>query len=170
MSPPTAGVLPLLLAATVCGAAFAQGESRCTGAAPDSLLLRTGPVYRDCEVDQPAKRRGKDPSLDFDLSRVRTELTCLRVSLEFVVDTLGKPEPATVRVVSSDHRDLEAAVLGSLPRLQYVPARRAGYPARQIVSYTRAVAIPGRVAFTVGRIDRAGALPPSGGRPPVRGC
>jgi hypothetical protein len=127
-------------------------------------------VYRDCEVDKPAKRKGGDPSLDFDRLRVVTDLSCLRVKLEFVVDTLGQPELFTVRTASSDHPQLEAAVRATVERLRYTPARLGDHPVRQTADHERSVATPRRLSFSVRRMDGPADLPPSDPRSAAPKC
>jgi len=55
------------------------------------------------------------------------------VVAEFVVDTLGRVEPGTLRVVSSDHALFTAAVSAVLPSLRFLPAEAAGRRVRQLV-------------------------------------
>ena len=143
----------------------------CTGIAPDSVWLRSGPVYRDCEVEQPAKRRGDAPRLELDPVRLGPDSACKRVTLVFVVDARGAVELPSVRTTLSDHPELEAAVRATLPQLKYAPARRENRPVRQVVEYSRSVATPQVAPFAVKIIDhptdRFRADPP---RPPLKGC
>lgn len=119
-------------------------------------------MYRDCQVDRPARRGGGDPAIDpAFLLGSRTDQRCLRVVMEFVVDTTGRPDSATARVRTTDHPGLTTAVLVSLPRLRYEPARIANAPVRQVVEYTRGIVT--RVPFTVG--GGANVPPPSASRP-----
>jgi hypothetical protein len=115
-------------------------KRRCTGEAPDSAALHLGPVYRDCEVDRPARLRTVDLPVDYNpptggLGGTR----CLRAEFQFVVDTTGRAELASVRPGSSNDRGLENAIRGSLPQVRYEPARLAGAKVRQVVVYARAV-------------------------------
>ncbi len=84
-------------------ASSAQAPRQCGGIAPDSAWLRIGPVYQDCEVETPAKRRGDPPRLALDPVRLGSDSACKRVTLVFVVDAGGTVEGATVRVTVSDH-------------------------------------------------------------------
>lgn len=54
-----------------------------------------------------------------------------RVLLEFVIDTLGHVEPASLRVVERTEAGFEAAALETVVRSLFRPARLAGRPVRQ---------------------------------------
>ncbi len=131
-------VLGLLLA----GPAGAQekGKNRCTGELPDSTLLEAGPVYRDCEVDRPARLRTADLPVDYTPPANLGGSRCLRAEFQFVVDTLGHPEPPTVRPGRSNDRGLESALRATVPQLRYEPARLGNRRVRQVVVYSRSVA------------------------------
>jgi len=149
----------------------AQDRPACAGAASDTLWQGLGPVYLACEVDKPARRRGGQPALDLDPLRLRARTTCQRVTLAFVVDTLGVVELPTVRTVASDHPMVEEAVRLVVAELRYTPARKGDQLVRQVVEYPRSVATPQRVAFTIGRLGDpldAPVADPPGSR--VRSC
>ena len=134
----------LVLAATPLAAQ--TSKRRCTGEAPDSALLQSGPVYRDCEVDKPARLRTVDLPLDYNPTTGGLGTTrCLRAEFQFVVDTIGRVEPATVRPGNSNDRGLENAVRGNLGQLRYEPARKDGAKVRQVVVFARAVSPIARV-------------------------
>ena len=162
-------VLILILAGARAGTA--QEPRRCAAIAPDSVWLQSGPVYQDCEVELPAKRRGAEPRLDLDPVRLGSDSACKRVTLVFVVDTGGAVELASVRATVSDHPELEAAVRATLPQLKYAPAKRANQPVRQVMEYSRSVATPQVAKFPVKIVghptDRLRADPP---RPALKGC
>ena len=56
-----------------------------------------------------------------------------RVVVRFVVDTAGRVEPGSVRVVESDHELFAQAVRAALPRLRFAPAEAGGRRVRQLV-------------------------------------
>jgi protein TonB len=56
-----------------------------------------------------------------------------RVLARFVVDTAGRVEPASVRIVSSTHPLFASAVRAILPTLRFTPARARGTKVRQLV-------------------------------------
>jgi len=55
------------------------------------------------------------------------------VLVEFVVDTLGRIEPGSSRVVQSDHDLFTNAVREVMPRLRFMPAEARGHKVRQLV-------------------------------------
>lgn len=56
-----------------------------------------------------------------------------RVVVRFVVDTAGRVEPASVRLLSSTHALFTSAVRATLPSLRFTPARARGTKVRQLV-------------------------------------
>jgi TonB family protein len=54
---------------------------------------------------------------------------------QFVVDTLGRVELATVRELQSTHAAFALAVRGTLPLMRFTPARVGGRPVRQLVEF-----------------------------------
>ncbi len=131
--------LALLLPMTAT-AASAQAKRRCSGDPPDASLLALGPVYRDCEVDRPARMRGADLPLDFVPDQRPGASGCYRAEFQFVVDTTGRPETATMRAAPSNDRGLEEAIRGNLAQVRYEPAIRQGQRVRQVVVYARTMA------------------------------
>ena len=139
--------------------ALAQRKSgRCTGDATDSATMALAPIYRDCEVDRPAKVRSQI-RISFQPHTSGMEARCYKTEVEFVVDTAGHPEPDDVKVVSGNSPELAEAVQASLPTLRYDPAQLGGRPVRQRVRFPWSVAT--RVV-----LSRGGA-PPNPGRPPL---
>ena len=137
-----------ILLALSLGAAHLSAQKpklpRCTGEPADSAALLQGPVYRDCEVERPAQLRSSDFPIDFTPPGGGTPMgggggACYRAGFQFVVDTLGRPEPATIRPTPGNDRALEDALRPGLFQLRYEPARKAAQRVRQIVVYKRAV-------------------------------
>ncbi len=56
-----------------------------------------------------------------------------QVIIEAVVDTLGRVEPGSIRVVSSDYPDFEAAATASIRAALFRPARVFGHGVRVLV-------------------------------------
>jgi hypothetical protein len=163
-------ILAFGLLAAVSGRLPAQTPDRCAGALPDSSWLAASPVYRDCEVDTPAKVRGQPPRLSQDLlAGDSSQSGCLGTVLEFVVDSAGRVEPVTARVASADSPVLAQAILANLDRLRFTPARRAGQNVRQLVVYTRKVSTT--VSATVPSVSTRGGTPLSAPQSPaLRSC
>ncbi len=139
--------LVLLLAITPAPAE-AQRAKRCTGEAPDSTLMAGTPVYRDCDVDRPVKRRGAEPRLNMSPASMGAlpREGCSYVELEMIVDTAGQVEPTSLRVRRSDSRELEDAVRESVNSLRFEPALKDGKPVRQVWVYKRSIGVVVRVS------------------------
>jgi TonB family protein len=74
-------------------------------------------------VSQPAPRYPKQ----LDVAGIEG-----RVALEFVIDTSGKVEPASVKVLESTHVAFEAAAREAVAEAVFHPARLGNHPVRQL--------------------------------------
>lgn len=63
------------------------------------------------------------------------------VQAQFVVDTLGRVEPGSFRVLTSSHDAFSTAVKGALPRMRFIPAEAGGRKVRMIVQQRFAFAL-----------------------------
>jgi hypothetical protein len=142
------------LACASAGNKLASREA-CTISARDSEFVGFRPLYRDCAVDQVARFVSTDAHPNFRPdSRAPT---CYSADLEFVVDSLGKPEVGTARLVRTSYEPFARAVLETLQAWEYQPAVRDGKTVRQIVTAHQ-------TAATMSVVVPAGSGPPS--RPP----
>ena len=117
-----------ILAVVVCRDVYGQARpQRDTGAGAD-----TSKAYFEFQVDQPAEevRNSIRPAYPQALKRLRAEG---QVTVQFVVDTTGFAEAETARVVRSSHPLFSAAVMTTLPGMQYVPAELRGRKVKQVV-------------------------------------
>jgi len=133
---PRPTILFTVLAATglACASAGNKVAAReaCVIPARDSGFVGLRPVYMDCGVDRPARFMSTDVHPDFRPEMRAT--ACYFADLEFVVDSLGRPEVATARVVRSNYEPFGTAVLQTLQAWKYEPAMRDGKTVRQIVA------------------------------------
>jgi hypothetical protein len=116
----------------------------CALTAADSIHLAHGPVFPDCAVDTRAQLLNRDVRIDFAFSRPATPgERCYAADIRLVVDTAGVPESGTSQLSKSTDPEFGAAVLASVPRWRYRPARKAGAPVRQVVleHFVRATAV-----------------------------
>jgi hypothetical protein len=150
-----AAVIPLLLSVLVTGPAAAQsrmGDKPCNVERVDSAHYGALVLYRDCEVDRPAKvKKDAQPSFRFP-----QQLRCAFVEMEFAVDSTGIVIDSTVRVIESNNSDFASITRRSLPRWRYEPAMKGGVAVRQVVR-ERVARADNRVVFVV---VRPGELPP----------
>ncbi|MGQ0702223.1 MAG: hypothetical protein ACT4PM_03710 [Gemmatimonadales bacterium] len=143
------------------GAGLQQEKRKCSAELPPSHRVR-GTVYRDCDVDRPARLRSEG-RLEFTAPPSRTggDWACEEAELTFVVDTAGKAELGTARVVATTSPEFAAAVVGFLPTLRYRPALLTGTPVRQVVAYRKTLLTRKRTSL------RSSQVTPEG-RPPLR--
>jgi len=114
--------------------AFRIGQPARPGAPDASALLGGGAVLLADQVEIPVvlDRRSPLPRFPQLLKDAGVE-GMVRVS--FVVDTLGRVELETVRMVESSHPAFAVAVQVTLPRMRFAPARVAGRGVRQLVEF-----------------------------------
>jgi len=55
-----------------------------------------------------------------------------RVIVEFVIDTTGRVQPASIRIMESTHTDFEVAARAAVARAIFRPARLSARPVRQL--------------------------------------
>jgi TonB family protein len=65
------------------------------------------------------------------------------VRVTYVVDTMGRVDTTTIRIMSSDHRLFTTSVQAALGEMRFRPAKRRGQPVRELVEQ--------RFRFQVGR-------------------
>ncbi len=125
-----------------CGAAT-RGSARadCALAAADSALLRAGPVYTACTVDRPARELQAPVQFPTSAGPRQPSQSCMVAEVQFVVDTDGRPEPGTIRVLRTDDDDWARALVASVPDWTYEPAQRGAQPVRQLVRIKKGLAV-----------------------------
>jgi hypothetical protein len=88
------------------------------------------PLYRACAVTVTARRTANDVKPEYwPTGRDRN---CFAALVEVAIDTLGRPEPRTARLVRASDPGYAAAVLAIVPSLRFEPARMADRRVRQI--------------------------------------
>jgi protein TonB len=89
-------------------------------------------------------------------------------ALRFVVDTLGRIEAGSVRVIDATHPEFAAAVRAAMPGMKFTPARLGDRPVRQLAEQLFRFQIvtaapapePGKIPPTPGTLGTAGAPGP----------
>lgn len=56
------------------------------------------------------------------------------VELQYVVDTLGRPEVEDMRVLATSNRGFVQSALRAVAKCRFIPAESAGRPVRQLVT------------------------------------
>lgn len=150
---------PILFAALLLCASTSleaqRGRGACSGSALDPSVV-SGVVYRNCDVDRPARERGGGPRIAWTPSPSEVPAGgCFRAEFEFVVDSTGAVEPMTIRHMASNSASFAEAVRASLTGKRYEPARLEDRPVRQMVVH-RATAM---VRVTTPGAARISGLP-----------
>jgi hypothetical protein len=68
-----------------------------------------------------------------------TGQTCLRATIDVVVDSTGRPLPETARLVRATDPGFGVAVLSNLGGMRFEPARKDGRPVAQLVRFDQAI-------------------------------
>jgi TonB family protein len=55
-----------------------------------------------------------------------------RVSLEFVIDTLGRVEPSSIRILQTTHEVFDSSARVAIAKAAFRPARLSSHPVRQL--------------------------------------
>lgn len=144
--------------------AHAQKTRKCSGSEPDSSWMLLSPVYRDCDVDKPAKMRGSPPRLNYQPSPSGMRDQCWVAAFEFVIDTTGRIEPTTVLALPGNDVDLQEAVMATFDRMKWEPAKKDGQPVRQLHAYRMTAGVVVRAVQVSS--GRPGSVPIPPGPPP----
>ncbi len=132
---PPQPVSPMRLAFVLAAAA---GAAACAGraarradcpAVPQEQWLAERIVYRECSVDRPA-RQVASSRIEYSESGGQT---CVRASIEAVVDTTGRVVPSTARIIRASDPVFATAVMSSLDTRRFEPAQRDGKAVPQLV-------------------------------------
>lgn len=99
-----ATTVALAAAITALAACASSGpKAPCAIAKLDSVYVGLAPVYEDCAVDRQAKLIAvRDEALQYRPTRPVGGTGCIFADVQFVVDTLGIPEPGTARIVKTN--------------------------------------------------------------------
>jgi protein TonB len=98
---------------------------------PSRLLSDT--AFSVLEVDQMVERYEGSAAPDYP-EELRARGVEGQVEATYVVDTTGRVDTATIRVLRSDHPRFTESVRAALGGMRFRPAKRAGRPVRQLVA------------------------------------
>jgi len=136
-----------ILLVVVCGAACGAGRglaaryddldrsslvrgAACDRSDQDTTHYLHSPLYRACAVTLVAQRIAND--MRPELSQTGRSQNCYFALVELAVDTLGRPELRTARLVRANDPGFGAEVLALVPGLRFQPARLGGRRVRQV--------------------------------------
>jgi protein TonB len=102
----------------------------------DSGVVVTAPaanhVYSESQVEKPATVVPGAPAPRYP-EILKTAGVEGEVDVSFVVDTTGRADPASLRILRSTHDLFDAAVRSALPAMRFLPAEVGGRKVRQQV-------------------------------------
>jgi hypothetical protein len=110
-------------------AALVRGRP-CDRSDQDTTRYLHLPLYRACAVTVAARRIASDMRPEF--SPTSRDRSCFSAVIEFAVDTLGRPEVRTARLIRANDPGYGAAALAIVSGLRFVPARLGDRPVRQL--------------------------------------
>jgi hypothetical protein len=142
-----AGAMLLAAACATTGSKRAD-TAPCTLSAADSALAEGAPLYPACAVDHKAERLPLGSHPDFRPASMGG-MTCYSADIEIVVDSMGRGEAATARVLHTTDRTFADAVMAMVPTWRFTPAMRDNRPVRQIFTTHEMVAVA-TVAVPIG--------------------
>ena len=97
----------------------------------------TGPIisdqpYFDFQVEKPAMARPDNPGPRYP-EMLRSAGVEGEAMMQFVVDTTGRAEPGSIKVIKASHELFGAAVKAVLPQMRFIPAEVGGRKVRMLV-------------------------------------
>ena len=124
-----------------------QGPSpaRCEPKQLDAAWRAAGPVYRECEVDRPARLLNPTVPTDY-LPPANVIQRCLTALIYVVVDTSGSPELSTVRVARTNAPEFARALMRRAPSWLFEPARKGAIAVRQVAAVGRSLILADAVS------------------------
>lgn len=93
---------------------------------------RSPTAFFEYQVDSPVRRLPGNPKPEYPRKLKAARIEGL-VVVEYVVDTLGRAEPGSVKFLRSTDSLFSAAVRDALPRMRFVPAEFGRRRVRQVV-------------------------------------
>jgi protein TonB len=100
-----------------------------------------GPVYMESELDHPVERdpESAGPAYPKELQAKGIEGY---VAAEFVVDTTGRADESSLRIMDATHPEFEKAVRAALPGMRFRPAELGKERVRQLVAQSFKFVMP----------------------------
>jgi hypothetical protein len=112
----------------------------CDRSDQDTTHFLHAPLYRACAVSLAAQRIASDMRPEF--SSTGRSQSCYFALVELAVDTLGRPELRTARLVRASDPGFGAEVLALVPGLRFQPARLGDRRVRQLYQLREVLRVP----------------------------
>lgn len=120
---------------------------------PAPALPGADSVFAVLDVDTAAARYPGSAAPAYPLTMLRQGVQG-SVATQYVVDTNGVADTASLKILRATHPDFVDAVRAALPYMRFMPAKIGAKPVRQLVEQ--------EFSF---KIEQAGAIPDSGKKP-----
>ncbi len=114
------------------GKGVAGGIAAGVEGAPAPIAPITDQPYFQFQVEKQVQLRPNQTGPRYP-EMLRSAAVTGSVSAQFVVDTEGRVEMNTFKVIESDHEQFTQALRQALPRMRYYPAEIGGKPVKQLV-------------------------------------
>jgi TonB family C-terminal domain len=113
------------------GKGVAGGTSKGVVGAPAPVVVDANQTYFEFQVEKPvAPLNNAQPNYP---GMLQSQGVKGRVIAQFVVDTTGRADVSTFKVLETDHELFSAAVKSALPRMRFIPAEVGGHKVKQLV-------------------------------------
>lgn len=113
------------------GKGVAGGTSTGVVGAPPPVMVDATQTYFEFQVEKPvAPLNNAAPNYP---GMLQSQGVKGRVIAQFVVDTTGRADVSTFKVLETDHELFSAAVKSALPRMRFIPAEVGGRKVKQLV-------------------------------------
>jgi protein TonB len=115
-------------------AALTESRSgRDSGETPGAILGASSPLAVS-EVDQLPELTAKlEPQYP---EHLREGGVSGEVQLEYIIQSTGRVEPTSIRIIASDHQAFSQSVVEAVLQARFTPARRTGQPVAVLVRQT----------------------------------
>jgi periplasmic protein TonB len=111
-----------------------------TGTAGAPVATTSGEAFTAHDVEKVAAALPGSPSPAYP-EMLKSAGVEGEAMVQFVVDTLGRAEPASFKVLQASHDAFGQAVRAALPRMRFLPAEIGGRKVRMLVQQTFAFAL-----------------------------
>ena len=121
------------------GKGVAGGTAKGIEGAPPAPVVDAGQTFFEFQVEKPvAPLNNVTPTYP---SMLQSQGVAGQVIAQFVVDTSGRADPSTFKVIETSHDLFSTAVKNALPRMRFQPAEVGGRKVKQLVQQAFAFAI-----------------------------
>jgi TonB family protein len=125
-----------------------KGDAPHVADLPDIDAIPSGKVYVDAEVDRMVQRDPTSAAPEYPPFLMENHIEG-SLTVEFIVDTTGDADSASLKVIHSTHPAFEQSLRAALPHMRFVPAELGGRLVRQWVRQEFRFLMPDQPATTM---------------------